>query len=243
MGSFVNILAVTTSLLWTAAISLFAIPAFLINEEFGHRCHRLWAKGILALMGVHIRYHHLENLPDHVGGILASNHQSQFDIFVLASLPINFKWVSKEEVGRAPFVGWVLKVMGTFFVKRNRSSHDLNVMRDIEEGLRDGKRVAIFPEGTRTRTGEMLPFKKGAFRIAQNSGVPLYPIAIDGTFSIAPAGKLPRRRGHRVTVLVGKPIKVGPEENINEVMQNYRGVLEKLLQECRRVAGGNPSHL
>lgn len=241
MGTLLNSLAVVASIIWTVFISSIAIPCFLIQDEWGHYCHRLWAKVVLRLMGVNVTYLNQENLPDHTGAILAANHQSQFDIFVLAAMPINFKWVSKAEVARIPFVGWTLKVMGTFLVKRNRSDHDVNVMIEVEEGLREGKRIAIFPEGTRTRTGNLLPLKKGAFRTAQNSGVPIYPIAILGTYSIAPAGKLPRHRGHRVVVKIGPPIAVGKQEEIAFAMGKFKSELEKLLEECRRVASGKPA--
>jgi 1-acyl-sn-glycerol-3-phosphate acyltransferase len=182
-------------------------------------------------MDIDVEIRGLQNLPWRGSAIIAPNHQSGFDILVLAALPIDFKWVAKEEVGRIPFVGWAVKSMGTFFVKRDKSGHDLNVMKEVEEGLKKGKNVIIFPEGTRTRTGELLPFKKGAFRTAQNTGIPLCPVAIQGTYEIVPPGQIPSHRGHQVTVRVGEPFSIPPGADLGQAMEEYRKVLMRLLEE------------
>jgi 1-acyl-sn-glycerol-3-phosphate acyltransferase len=151
-----------------------------------------------------------------------------FDIPLLCSLGHSLCWLSKEEMGKLPFVGWSMKAMGCFFVKRNRSGHDINVMKDVEDGLKRGASIVIFPEGTRTRTGKLLPFKKGAFKTAQNSGVPIIPIAITGTYQIAPPGQWPSR-GHSVTVRIGSPMFFSPEETLESAQKRYRENLIKLL--------------
>jgi 1-acyl-sn-glycerol-3-phosphate acyltransferase len=231
MAKIVNLICLFLGVVWTVLVSCFCIPAFLLNEKWGHFFMRRWGQGLCVLMDIDITLVDGENLPREGGPsrLIAPNHQSGFDIFVLAALPVDFKWVSKVEVARIPFAGWVLHAMGAYLVRRDRSSHDLNVMGEVEAGLRSGRNALIFPEGTRTRTGEMLPFKKGAFRTAQNSGVPLLPIGISGTFAIAPPGKVPTR-GHKVTVRVGPPFPVPPGMDIAVAMEEYRAVLVKLLE-------------
>jgi 1-acyl-sn-glycerol-3-phosphate acyltransferase len=209
-----------------------AIPLFLTVENWGHAVHRVWCQGWCAIMGLHITLEGVEKIPDDTAVIFAPNHESFFDILVMGTCPVRYKWVSKEQVGRIPILGWGMKAMGTYFVKRDHSGHDLNVMHNVEEGLRHGKSIIMFPEGTRTRTGELLPFKKGAFRTAQNAGVPLVPIAISGTRSIAPPGSLPTGRGHQVTVRFGEPLRVPPGD-ISGPMEEFRRILVSLLEENR----------
>ena len=222
-------ICMTGAVLWTVVISPPTTLVFLLNRQWGHALHRLWAKGILWFMKIQVRWIDLENVPSKGGLVIAPNHQSGFDIYVMASSSINFRWVSKAEVGKLPFVGWVMQAMGTYFVRRDKSGRDLRVMQKAEEDLQNGIRIVSFPEGTRTRTGELLPFKKGAFKTAQNAGVPLLPIAIKGTFEIAKPGEFPTRN-HFVTVKVGKPFPVPKDALLENVMIEYRVVLRQLLE-------------
>lgn len=225
-----NLLSVIAALIWTGIIAILTLVAFLFSETAGHYFHRLWGRGCLWLLGVELDIEGADNIPPAGGLILAPNHESYFDIFVICSLPVNFKWVAKAEIRNIPLVGWAMRIMGCYFVRRDGSGKDLNVLKGVEAGLRTGGRILIFPEGTRTRTGELLPFKKGAFRTAQNAGVPLVPIAIQGTGRIAPPGKLPKKRGHRVGVRIAPPFKIEPGADLRPVMDAYRAILLNLLQ-------------
>jgi len=217
---------------WTLLMSLVVPLGFLLGERLGHRAHRTWGRGACLIVGISITWHGLEHLSGRAAVVLAPNHESIADIPVLASLPFPFKWISKQELGRIPFVGWAMRAMGTFFVRRDRSANDLTVMRSVEDGLRSGRSVVIFPEGTRTRTGDLLPFKKGAFRTAQNAGVPLIPVAISGTRKIAQPGRLPRIGGNLVSVRLGAPLDVPPGD-LAGPMKEFKNRLESLLSEDR----------
>lgn len=240
LGKFINLLALGVTFAWTAISGSLAVPAFLIHEKLGHFFHRLWGIGCLKIMGVHVTYVGLEKLP-RKSVLLAPNHESVFDIFLACALPVDFKWVSKQENAKLPFAGWTMSAMGTFWVRRDRSGHDVSVMKSVEDGLHAGKSALIFPEGTRTRTGELLPFKKGAFRVAQNSGFPITPIAISGTWSIMPPGKLPSKRGHQVVVRVGDPFFVPKDMELVEAMAIYRKVLLDLLNRKEPAPGESPA--
>ena len=130
-GKFINLLALLVTFAWTALIGTLAVPSFLINERLGHFFHRLWGIGCLKIMGVHVTYLGMEKLP-RKSALLAPNHESVFDILLACSLPVNFKWVSKQENAKLPFAGWTMSAMGTFWVRRDRSGHDVSVMKSVE---------------------------------------------------------------------------------------------------------------
>lgn len=233
LGKLLNLVSMAATICWTGFCAFWHIIGFSISEEAGHRAHRAWARGCCFLMGVHVRFEELENWPQDTAVVVAPNHSSMWDIMVLATLPFRFKWISKKEVKRLPLFGYAMNAMGCYFVSRDKSGKDLNIMKGVEDGLRNGVSVVIFPEGTRTRTGELLPFKKGAFRTAQNAGVPLLPVAIRGTFEIAPPGELPSKRGHHVTVRLGKPYRPPGGRDLTIAMEEYRGILLELLGQNR----------
>jgi 1-acyl-sn-glycerol-3-phosphate acyltransferase len=216
------------AIIHSALVSFLSVPFFILVPKIGQKFQRFFGLGWIWLMGIRVHTVGLENLPQAGGGVLAPNHESMLDIPLLCFLGHPLCWLSKEEVGKLPFIGWSMRAMGCYFVKRNRSGHDINVMKDVEDGLKRGASIVIFPEGTRTRTGKLLPFKKGAFKTAQNSGVPIIPIAITGTYQIAPPGQWPSR-GHSVTVRIGSPMFFSPEETLESAQKRYRENLIKLL--------------
>jgi 1-acyl-sn-glycerol-3-phosphate acyltransferase len=218
--------------LFSFSNSLIAIFCVLIKRQWGQTFHHAFGRINLWIYGVTVSYQGLENIPASGGVILLPNHESIFDIFVLSSIPYDFAWVAKSEVGKIPFIAQHMKALGSFFVKRDGSPDDVNTMREIERVLRNGRSILIFPEGTRTRTGQLLPFKKGAFRTAQNAGVPLVPVAITGTRAIAKPGEFPLR-GHRVTIRFGRPFPVAQGADLSEVMAAFRAELIALLAEDR----------
>lgn len=185
-------------------------------------------------MGIRVNVHGLENLQKLDGAILAPNHESVFDILVIAALPMKKAWIAKKQIKYIPFIGQVLTAMGSHFVNRDRSEKDIRVLGAVEAALQNGAKIVIFPEGTRTTTGELLPFKKGAFRTAINAQVPLVPLALTGTFQIAPKGKLPTR-GHRVILRVGAPLYPKPGQDVASLTEQYRLELTKLLSIDRTV--------
>ncbi|MBY0369395.1 1-acyl-sn-glycerol-3-phosphate acyltransferase [bacterium] len=224
---FVWVVTVFAFLFTTLLAALIGV-AFLFSEHWGHRLHRFWGCGICVLFGIRVQVEGLANLPGG-GSVLAPNHQSMFDMPILATLPTDFKWVSKEQLRSVPFLGWAMRSMGTYFVTRRNATQDAGTLKGAEQGLTDGARIVIFPEGTRSRDGGLLPLKKGAFRLAENAQVPLVPIAISGSFSIATPRHLPTRWGHSVTVRIGAPLSPQKGESTEAFQTRYLAELTRLL--------------
>jgi 1-acyl-sn-glycerol-3-phosphate acyltransferase len=113
--------------------------------------------------------------------VAVANHESYADIFLIAHLPWEMKWLAKEQVFKVPFLGWMLALAGDIRLKRGAKESIVIAMAECGEKLRRKLSVMIFPEGTRSADGSLLPFKDGAFRLAIENGVAILPIAVAGT--------------------------------------------------------------
>jgi 1-acyl-sn-glycerol-3-phosphate acyltransferase len=120
--------------------------------------------------------------------VVVANHQSMLDILLLSRVPREMKWVAKEELFKVPWLGWMFKVSGDIPVKRGDPESGGEALGKAKAYLARGMNVMLFPEGTRSTKGKMLPFKSGAFRLAVEAGVPVLPIAVSGTAHGMPKG-------------------------------------------------------
>jgi 1-acyl-sn-glycerol-3-phosphate acyltransferase len=118
--------------------------------------------------------------------VVVSNHESFADILLISHLPWEMKWLSKAELFRIPIMGWMMWLAGDIPVKRGFGPSAVEAMERCRKALRQRVSVMIFPEGTRSRTAELLPFKDGAFRLAVEAGVPILPLALSGTGTALP---------------------------------------------------------
>jgi 1-acyl-sn-glycerol-3-phosphate acyltransferase len=120
--------------------------------------------------------------------VVVANHQSILDILLLSHVPHEMKWIAKEELFRVPWVGWMLRMSGDIAIRRGERDSGLEALGTAREHLARGVSVMVFAEGTRSRDGRLLPFKSGAFRLAIETGVPVLPIAVNGTGGGMPKG-------------------------------------------------------
>lgn len=122
--------------------------------------------------------------------VVVSNHESEADIFLSCLLPWNLKYLAKAEIYRTPIMGWGMRMAGDIGVVRGDRRSGVKALIECRKKLKAGTSVIIFPEGTRSRTDEMLPFKEGAFRLAVDAQVPIQPVALAGTRYALPPGSL-----------------------------------------------------
>ena len=160
----------STGIFLTAAFGVLVI-LFSFLDPTGRMIHlfaKLWARGILGAAGVKVQVQGLENLILDSPQILASNHQGFFDIFALfAYIPIRFGWITKKELFWIPIFGYAMKRFGNIRVDRSNKEKAREGLRVAARKIQEGQSIIIFPEGTRSLDGKLLPFKKGCFHLAE----------------------------------------------------------------------------
>jgi 1-acyl-sn-glycerol-3-phosphate acyltransferase len=147
-----------------------------------------------------------EKLPWHSAAVITANHLSILDILVLYGLFAPFKWVAKGELFRLPFVGWNMRLSDYVPIWRGDRVSVRTMMARCRAHLDRGVPVLIFPEGTRSQDGEMLPFKEGAFKLACEANCPVYPVAVSGTGDAIPKHGILFRNKMRARVEVLDPL-------------------------------------
>jgi 1-acyl-sn-glycerol-3-phosphate acyltransferase len=138
--------------------------------------------------------------------VMVSNHQSGLDIIVLFKLHRHFKWVAKKGLFKIPFIGWNMGLNGYISIERSRGRSKLQMMDKAALSIKEGNSVMIFPEGTRSRDGNLQPYKSGAFRLAKETATDILPVAIKGTFHAIQKGGFIVYKNKAMTVTVLDPI-------------------------------------
>ena len=178
----------------------------------------------------------LENIDKNKSYVIAINHQSMVDIVSLYFLPLNFRWVSKQEVFRMPYIGPMLIAHGDIPIKRGRAAESMKkVINDGKMWISRGASIAIFPEGTRSKDGEIHNFKAGAFILAKDAGVPILPIVLDGTNTMVHKGWLVNWRNKiTIRILPAIPAEEVQNRDIKDVMSQVREDMVDTLAEMRK---------
>ena len=162
--------------------------------------------------------------------VMIANHQSLLDILVLFRLFTHFKWVSKIENFRVPFVGWNMSLNRYIKLRRGDRESVEQMMRACAETLAAGNSIMMFPEGSRSPDGRLRRFKHGAFTLAQQAGVPLLPIVIEGTASALPKRGFVLQGRHQIRIRVMDEIPADsfrdkPVESLTEEMERHFAAL------------------
>ena len=178
----------------------------------------------------------IENLDPKGTYVMVLNHNSMVDILSIYNLPLVFKWVSKKEVYRMPIVGRLLLAHGDIVINRASTKEAMQLVHTRgKEWLKKEASVAIFPEGTRSKDGEIHNFKAGAFILAKDAEVPILPIVLDGTDRVFRKGFF-MNWSNRITIKILPPISKEDvvERPIKEVMAEVHDRMVNDLAEIRK---------
>lgn len=184
IGIFVPLLGLSTIFFGTLAVLLVVV---LPPSAVSFICGRSWARWNSALTPMWVRVTGRGNITPGQSYVVVSNHLSHYDIFLLYGwLDIDFRWVMKQELRRTPFIGMACERLGHIFIDRNHRDAALTSINRAKGRIVSGTSVLFFPEGTRSRDGRLQPFKKGAFMLALDLGLPILPVTVSGTREILP---------------------------------------------------------
>ena len=178
----------------------------------------------------------IENIDPKKAYVMTLNHNSMADIITIYNLPLVFKWVSKKEVYRIPIVGRLLYAHGDIVINRASAKEAMQLVHERgKEWLAKGASVAIFPEGTRSKDGEIHNFKAGAFLLAKDAGAPILPIVLNNTNKMMRKGWLMNWRNH-ITIKILPPISAEEvaERSVKEVMADVHSSMTEALAEIRK---------
>lgn len=226
------------NLLWYSHTVVMATLSLLLwpfdrTGALQHWCARWWCRLVAYSIFARIHVHGEGHIRGDETYVYMANHSSLIDTPALFGyLPYQFKIMAKKELFYVPFMGWHLWTSGNFPVDRSDGRKTAKSLRMVIEGVRGGKSLAIFPEGTRTPDGRLQEFKPGAFKIALRAGVPIVPVTIRGTFRLLPKTTLAPRPG-RVDVFIGEPIATAgySEKRLPELIDRVRSAIGANLVE------------
>ena len=167
---------------------------------------RLWSRVILGAPGVKLEVKMHAPLEPGRPYVFMPNHASMVDIWVVfVAIPAPFRFIAKKQLAQIPLFGWAMAAGRFIFIDRQNAASARRSMAEAARRIRGGQSVVISPEGTRTRDGRLLPFKKGGFHLAIDSGADVVPVAIRGSRDVMPRGAALIRAG-TVSLEVGEPI-------------------------------------
>ncbi len=233
---------IRTFLYWIALVvftMLFSVLALIASfadpdGNGAHQCARAWAKTLLFFAGVKVKLEgEVHAIKPDTPYVFMANHQSAFDIFtLLAGLPVPFRWVAKAELFKIPIFGPSMRRAGYISINRDNPREAVRSLNEAAQKIHKGISVVVFPEGTRSQDGQLLPFKSGGFVLAIKSQVPIVPTGIIGTYQVKPVDRFWIRPG-TVTIRFGAPIETaGLKTRDKETLKEHVfQTLQALLRE------------
>ncbi|MEW6200954.1 MAG: lysophospholipid acyltransferase family protein [bacterium] len=215
------LVAVATIFFGTLAIFLSTVISQRAGSVIGGTC---WARFISFITPMLVSVSGLENINRKLSYVIVANHQSFYDIFVIYGwLRIDIRWVMKMELRKVPFLGAASEKVGHIFVERTDSKSSRAALEKVKERMKPGTSVIFFPEGTRSVSGELGEFKKGAFHFAFDLSLPILPVTIIGTEKILPPATMNLFPG-RARMIIHPPVHACEygKENMDKLISDVK---------------------
>lgn len=221
------VFVVATAVLGTAAIvGELVFP----GRHLCFRIGRIWSRLHLLAAGCRVEYAGHEDLERRVPCVFVSNHQSNLDIWALAMvLPLSTRVVAKSSLFRIPIFGRAMRSAGFISIDRSDREKAIRSLDAAHSWLRAGNPILMFAEGTRSRHGKLLPFKKGPFHLAAQTACPVVPVAVVGSWSLMPPGGLVARPG-TIAVRFGDPLRAADAspDSVGELLGRAHDAVTRL---------------
>lgn len=227
---------------WVIAAPLFILATFITailtsvgsilfsGDFWGYWPPHYWSKFTCWIFLINVKVNGRCNIDPNTSYIFVANHQGAFDIFAIYGfLNHNFKWLMKKKLEKIFMVGPACRRANHIFVDDSKIAAIKETISKAENTLKDGMSLVIFPEGSRTWDGKMIPFKRGAFMLASEFNLPVVPLTIEGSFSRMPRYTYNINPG-RITITIHKPIYSGPNGfNTKQLMADCREEIQESL--------------
>lgn len=230
----------------TLVFSALAVVGGLVGARRGwfDWIHRRWSRILLATAGVRVETEGLEHVARGGPQVLVANHQSLFDILALfVALPVSLRFVAKAELSRVPVFGAAMRRAGHVFIDRADRVQAVEAMRAAGERMKaEGLTLGLFPEGTRSRDGELKRFRRGTFVLAIETQSVVVPVALEGGAEILPAGGRRLEPG-TVRIRCGPPVELEgmTRDDRDHLLRSCRETIRRLLDGLRQDVGGRAS--
>lgn len=225
-------LGLATTLGWSIIAVVYAVFSA-SSRDIHFKCAVPWSRAILRISGVRVHAHGIDQIQATTACIYIPNHTSFFDIFsLLAYLPVDFKFILKEELMRVPILSWGMRKAGYISISRSSPAKARRTLKGAVNMIKRGTSLVIFAEGTRSYDGNLQPLKRGAFQLAMASGAPIVPVAIQGGSEIMAKGSFKIKKG-AIRITVAKPISTKNYRReqmpalMGRVTESLRAMLDK----------------
>jgi 1-acyl-sn-glycerol-3-phosphate acyltransferase len=201
------------------------------RKEFGYIGKKHWSKALFWVAGLRVEKEGLQNISPGQNYLFAPNHTSLLDFVMLSgAIPVRFVFVGSNELYNIPFLGPWARFAGDLKISRRDPVQALREVQDLITKLKNGETMVFFAEGTRSWDGKLTPFKNGLGVLAGESGIPVIPVAIIGSFEALPRTRFYHRPG-TIRVKYGEPIRFSADESPILIAAKIHDKVAELLKE------------